>query len=816
MPPARPRLLHPPPAAPLTAAALLALLWLSPAPAPAELAAQGGGALPAPSPAAAPEVALPARPGPAPPGSAADAAHGTPAGAPGVALSPGSPVFVSPGALEAASPTPPPDPASLGLLREEARLNLFARGDPADPAEADGSAFLARVEKATVLYFRAAGADPANPEWFRVLGRLFEIRALFATDPWDRRELLDGAQAQFLRAARLEFESAFDRRASRPGRPGGPPPSGPIISELAFEGRLKRGEATLDELARRHGSEGLPAERNPRFWADRLHIIQAGEDAAAREALFAEARDAFARTWRDMPVELYWRASQRGGLQKAKKTEALRAWAGAVLSLSTAEPDHGLRDRLFAETLRLLELGLSLPLDDHETGELLASLDRAEPEAPDRAASQALWDLKDRLFARWLARKGRPAEVNALWGDDLYARADRQPDARLFEHYLSEGDARYAAYLGEIPAPGAAAAGAPPPARQPAGRRPPAEPPLPPEAAARALEGPGRLARAHFRQGESLERNTGRMTELMLGLSPEDHAARRRRVLQSAAACHRAALELAPGSVLYARALSRSYLGLASLARDDAAFLAHFDNALSLALSVASREPDSAGAFYEWGRSLLTLVPSFPTPVARERAVAEALAAFRQNLRSHSPFVPELNEMADLVYRAALTAPGQKAQAYRLLVEICRRLASLRPDDPDCRFALALAAVLKLSAEGPAAYAPPGEAAAGGDGVPPGVGGADGTQPPGGDGAPGGDAGTHAGAVPDPDALGPYGPPGGGAGGLPWAAGPDAAARRDYRELLQAAGTGLELLSTGGGEGGPSTPPPPGPPGPIP
>ncbi|MDR1314547.1 MAG: hypothetical protein LBQ12_12860 [Deltaproteobacteria bacterium] len=602
-------------------------------------------------------------------------------------------------------------------MRKEARELLLT---PQDPDETDGNAYLALVEKATVLLYRASAAEPADPAVFRELGRLSEIRALFTRDPWDRRELLDQAQFQFARAARLEFETAFDQRALSYRAPAAASPSAPaapIISELAFAGRLRRGEATLDELAARHASENLPAERNPRYWADMLYIVQAGEDAAARQKLYSDADGSFAELWRTMPAEVPWRGLPRQGPQKIRKIEVLEAWSGTALALSGSETDPELRSSMFYEALRLLELGVPLPLDSHETQGLLGSLDRAEQEAPDREASSALWALKDKLFTRWLASKDRPAEANALWGDDFYARADRQLDSRLFDHYVAEGDLRYAAYIEEIRASaaaeseraGEAAAAAREAALKAAGENGPAgararkkpQPQPGPEDPAAALKAAESVARAFFRQGEALELKTGRTQAFLVSLSREELDARRRRILAAAAAGYRQALDLSPASILYSRSLSRAYLGLASLAPAEDAFLPYFEQSLALALSSASREPDSGGAFFGWGKSLMAALETTPGPAARERLTAEALAAFRQNLRSHSPFVPELNEMADFVYRAAREAPGQSAQAYRLLAEICRRLSALRPDDPDARFALALALLMKISAETP-------------------------------------------------------------------------------------------------------------------
>jgi hypothetical protein len=807
----------------LPAAALQALLWLSPPAAP--LAAQ--------------EAALPAR------------QAGT------AVQSPGSAAALAAGSPEADDlSAPPSDDASgredVAPLLQEARGALLS---PADPARADGEAYLALVEKATVLYFRAAASDPSDVRILSLLGRLAEIRALFAPDPWERRELLDLAQNQFLRAARLEFERAFDLRAARTPPRAPAAPQGPLIAELAYPGRLRRGEATLEDLRRHHGSEALPAERNPGFWRDRLHVIQAADDASQRGALYDEAAEGFAEVWRTMPVEVPWSgAPPAAGSPKIRKIEALQAWAGTVLALSASETDPRLRERLYGEALRLLELGLALPLDRHEMGGLLSAMDRAEPEAPDDGALQALWGLKDRFFKRWESAADRPPEALALWGDDLYGRADRQKDPRLFGHYLAEGAARYASYLElvrKLPpspaatlAPGlpgtAAAAPGKAPARPSGSRRGAPEGPSPEEAAA-ALEAADRLARARFRHGEALEFRTGRMTALMLGIPHEDWARRRTRVLLEAAGAYREALNLEPGSMSYARALSRAYLSLAQLSPTDAGFFPYFEQALALALSAASREPDSGGAFFAWGRSLLAL-ENLPGPASRERTVTEALAAFRQNLRSHSPFVPELNEMADLAYRAAQDSPAQKAQAYSLLSEICRRLAALRPDDPSARFALALATRLRLSAEsqsfrpypaqvpgpgsdgagpppapGPEQASPaPGEAAGGPSSGPAGPQGPSEGSPDGAGAAPGftPEAGAAAGPAPEnaeePHFTGGQAGPGAPPAPLPapgtqditpspWAAGADsyAAERRGFTEMLRSAWEGLELLSEG-------------------
>jgi hypothetical protein len=88
-----------------------------------------------------------------------------------------------------------------------------------------------------------------------------------------------------------------------------------------------------------------------------------------------------------------------------------------------------------------------------------------------------------------------------------------------------------------------------------------------------------------------------------------------------------------------------------------------------------------------------------PMPIARDRIAAQALAAFGQYLRSNSPYVSELEEMADLVYKVSLDAPSLKPRALFLLSEITRRLISLRPSEASYRFAYALSLLSSLKAD---------------------------------------------------------------------------------------------------------------------
>jgi hypothetical protein len=525
-------------------------------------------------------------------------------------------------------------------------------GEGEDPYESE-------LEKAMVLFFQASFSEPNSAATWRTLGRLAEIRALWTQDPYQRRILLEEAQTRFTRAALVDLEEALNLESPSPPETADAPfqTTDPFLASLAWSGRLRRGEVTLPELSERHGNNFLPPGYNPLFWEERFFLLQALGQEDRPQAIQA-ARDDFRAIWASMPIEAPWRGAQpKPGPPKVKKIEVLESWAGTLIALAGLERGAETAENLFDEALRAYALALELPLDEFEMGILLSKVSKAEPEARSREARQALWDLKDLLFQKFLALPGAPPEALADWGDDLLLRADRQSDARSFLHYLEEGLDKRAQYLEKAPDP----------------------------------------ARAYLSLGETLEWRMGTVSPFLLDLSPADRRERRLRVLTESLKAYEGASASAPDSLTALKAVYRVNLKLAALAPSFPEFTALFDKALSLSRLAASRDPDAAGSFFDFGRELLAL-ESPPFPEAQERLAVEALTAFRQYLRSPNPAIANLATMADLVFGISRGAPSQKPPALSLLAEICRGLIAHKPQDPHYRFALGLALAASLGA----------------------------------------------------------------------------------------------------------------------
>ncbi|MDR1486877.1 MAG: hypothetical protein LBT62_02620, partial [Deltaproteobacteria bacterium] len=160
-------------------------------------------------------------------------------------------------------------------LAEAKKVLLLASADEL------GDSYLTQLDRALVLAYRASYETPFDPQVYKFLGRLSEIRSLFTSDPSERQDLDQTALAHFAHSEQLERErsrQAKERSASQnsasPGSANqGSPGQGfidgekvggddgaysdPNLSELTWEARLRRGEATLQELTRRYTAENL-------------------------------------------------------------------------------------------------------------------------------------------------------------------------------------------------------------------------------------------------------------------------------------------------------------------------------------------------------------------------------------------------------------------------------------------------------------------------------------------------------------------------------------------------------------------------------
>jgi hypothetical protein len=517
--------------------------------------------------------------------------------------------------------------------------------------------YIAEVDRAIVLYHQIGILAPEEAENFQMLGRLLEISALLAFDPEDRLRLLEEAQVNFARAARIDLEADFLRTESQ--EQSIQPISDPYLALLAWNGRLTRGEVSLEELKSRHGEGTVPATYNPLFWEERFFLIQAGETLEEKMTLFEAAAKEFADTLASMPVEVpYRRGSQRLGEQKFKKIEVIEAWACGLFSLSGSERDGEFSSVLYYAGLSAMEKAYNLPLDSHELGILLSKLHQADPLAFDQESLTALWALKDRFFAKLLSMEDRPPDVLALWGDEMYRRADRQLDENAFNRFLDAGNEKYDLFIEESED----------------------------------------TARAFYRRGEALQWHAASVSPYLLELTPMALKTRKRVILGLALESYTQAYDLNRDSILYLKAASMANLKLSALAEDLNEFILYFDRASTLSLNALSRDPGLGSAWFNWGKELFNM-ESPPLPEAKERIIFAAIAAFGQSLRSNNSNIPDMKKMADLLFSSAIRVPASRIQALSLLSEICRRLMDLRPKEPSFKFAFGLSVFLRLDAE---------------------------------------------------------------------------------------------------------------------
>jgi hypothetical protein len=531
------------------------------------------------------------------------------------------------------------------------------------PPDTPPDNYVELLEKAIVLYFQTALNNPSDPSNYRALGRLSEQMALWSEDPFERREFLDEAQVRFARAALIDLENSFQSQPPAPSSPPVPEDTlNPYLAELAWSGRLRRGEVTLEELIRHHEDTFIPAHYRPKFWEDRFFLIQV-TDPEEKEIIFTTAAEDFLTLWLAMPMEVPLKEDpNRLGPQKIKKISVLEAWANTLLSLAGAETDLAQKQIYFNHTLATFELALDLPLDEFEMGILYAYLNRAELLTYNRDSQLALWALKDTFFPKYLQTANQSPALNAIWGEDLLSRAERQLDPRSWNFYLEEAKKRYALYLKETPEP----------------------------------------HKGYARQAEALEWRTRNIRNFLLNRDPDESITRERTILTLALESYQQAYALHPESLPYLRALSRVSLKLASLAPDADTFLDLFEMALGYFLSATARDPDTSLAFFTWGKDLMNLPrPNFKfqqeLKLAQERLITETLVAFRQYLRANNPDLQILVEMADLTYQAARELPSHQIQALGLLVEITQRLVTFAPQDPNYRFALGFAMFAKIA-----------------------------------------------------------------------------------------------------------------------
>ncbi|MDR1546905.1 MAG: hypothetical protein LBU12_09425 [Deltaproteobacteria bacterium] len=542
--------------------------------------------------------------------------------------------------------------AELGPEAASALASLMSVA-PEDLAQS----YLAQLDLTSVLVWRAAQERPDQPAPWRLLAKLAETKSLFVAEPGERAELLEEAASHLQRAARLSLDRDRPAAAAEPTPEPAVAFNDPYLAELVWASRLRRGEVGLEELKSRYAEENLEPAQRPDFWKDRFFLVLTRPGPAERAEALAEAQADFERLWADMPVEVPWRGDgDKFGPQKLKKIEILEAWTASLATLSGVEPDSNRRSEIFQQALDLYPLAKTLPLDRHELASFMAGLDRADALAPDTRALWALWALKDELYAHWLERAGQAPEIWAAWGRELYSRADRQPDDRIWALTLEEGSKKWARGVELGPEPGW------------------------PE------------------WGRQLEFDAFSVSAYLPQKTAEERLARRRRTLELALEKYRQAYEREPDSLPLVQALARVLNKLSALSSGEELAAFHQESE-RLAKLAAGRDPDTAGAWFRRGLESLRLQRALNSgPEARLRLTAAAFADFRQCLDVEPPRADRLEPMADEIWIAASELPSLRGPALLLLADVCRGLTEADPDDPDYRFALGLALYALLAA----------------------------------------------------------------------------------------------------------------------
>jgi hypothetical protein len=564
-----------------------------------------------------------------------------------------------------------------------------------------------QLEKAVVLCYQASQFQPDSPlVWLR-LGRLAEIRSLWAEDPQSQEDLLEEARAHFLRAARLGYDQAH---ASPP--PVTPPlndPADPFVAELIWAGRLRRGEIDSAELTRRYAFNDLNPLFQPELWANRRYILLAIKDPLARSQEFSLFQKEFDQVWGAMPTLV---PNPRPDPPTLRKIDVLLAYTETVLALAepganppVATPSPiGASDpndpsapapqasttasaptapapnpgganvktqnpkdvdnppplmtpaHYFREALALYGRAFSLPLDPRDQERLLTSLKRAEYLAPDPGLREALWALRDQLFNFRLKTQGRDPALWAALGEDYYGRAEVQADDRLWAVNRTEAAKKFQKFLEFSP----------------------------------------QKDRAHRHWGQVLEAKARLLAPGPGAVELGDRAARYSQSLTQAQEQYQKAWDLGQ-NIDDLQSLARVTALLAFEAKTFPEFLALFQKAVNFShLAVRSAE-NPARAWLAWTEVCLAFTKRSLPLEYTERVVAEIFASYNHFLSAGSLAIPELIEIADGIWAIAAQYPAGQDQALSLITDICRRLKRLAPLEPGYGFALGLTVYAELA-----------------------------------------------------------------------------------------------------------------------
>ncbi|MDR1677657.1 MAG: hypothetical protein LBS44_04610 [Deltaproteobacteria bacterium] len=516
-----------------------------------------------------------------------------------------------------------------------------------------------QLDKATVLCFQAAYANPDNSEVWKRLGLLVETKSFFVSDPKERSDLMSEASAHFAHAARLEFAHS-ENKINGSDKPSPPLTlSDPYLSELLWLGRLRRGEVNLAEVVQRYTAENLDPTHRPEFWQERALLIQATQDPEKKQAELDEARESFKKLWATMPVEVPWRGlADKFGPQKFKKVEVLEAWADGLMTIANQEDDPEKRTALFLEALELYKPALKLPLDLFEFKALLGHLDQAELQAPNSDSLLAVWSFKDAVIEQIINKFPNDISLWAAWGRDYYARSSRQVDYRIWLSYFQMAGEKYQNYVSKNSKP----------------------------------------IEALHEWSAHLENKIYPDLSYLNLPDDDDKLQRVKTILELSLEKYREALALEPDRLTSIRALSIILLKISTF-KPEEEFNQLLDESNRLAILAISRDPNTAGAWLQKGMdALLFAQQAQPGFGARNRLTAEAFAAFNQYLLSRAGQIEDLRLMADRVWQASENIPALRPQGLKLLVDICQRLILLDPKDPDYRFALGLSLYRRLAA----------------------------------------------------------------------------------------------------------------------
>jgi hypothetical protein len=592
------------------------------------------------------------------------------------------------------------DPAAeLRSILGEAKTVLLA----AKAADLDQD-YRLQLEKAMVLYYQASLYRPEDPEVWLRLGRLAEIRGLWAEDPQNREELMEEARGHFFKAASLGFEQAHPET---PEPKTLYPSPDPFVAELLWSGRLKRGEVTAAELIRHYSFNDLNPLYCPGLWSDRRYLLLAVNDPLERAALAKEYEDEFNAVWATMPARAL---NPKPDSPPFKKIDVLLAFADTLLFLSgphardgqNPHPALGSPDATPDATLNATP-GVTLnanpianpianqaeataaqsatALENQGDPASLREKPASEPQPPAPAskgpkatpipaaknkASTPLAliepaDFFDKALTLW--PKGLALALEPFDLDLLLARLDK---AESFAPNLAKKEALWALkdriHERRLKAPGSDVVAAWRAYGEDFYRRASSLIDDRAAAAADALAAK-KMAQAvllspikdrvHASWGRTLERKAEAVAAMGDGVPESSKASRYLNALTLARDQYRLAWELGQ-SFDSLESLARVSVLLAYETKDPAAFVDLFQKATTLGRQAVRASDNPAAAWLSFARALLAFnAQKDPPKFLRERAVAEIFAAYNHYLSLNPASVPDLAETADGIWAIA-------------------------------------------------------------------------------------------------------------------------------------------------------------------